>query len=230
MRKPNKEKKTAIENFVEAQEDPKIVPQLDAIAPAEGWEEARRKKVDFFYENSLFDPDKIPKPGEPPPWMTKMYPGMDFSNVPSHPDDIGRYVTPEKGWEIIPAPKFIESEDGRIHKGDSVWCMRPKEVSKLVQERDDYMRDVANNVIKTPAQQRLEQQIEKFRRPGRKPPFIVGSEIQNETLHDPSGIEGMMERDARRGGPSEDHDPDFDQPAKKYFGGYGPSKIFNQGG
>ena len=223
----NKEKKTTIEAFVE---DPKITPPLDTIAPEDSWEEKRQKKVDLFYENSIFDPDKPRKPIEPPSWMQKMYPGMEFSNVPDHPQDIGRYVGPDKGWEPIPAPNFVDSQDGRVHLGDTIWCMRPVEVGEIVKQRDNYMRDLAHGLVKTPAQQKLEESVDRFNRRGRAPALRVGFETDTQILDDPSGVEGMMDKDARRGGPPEDRDEDYGQPPKKYFGGYGPSKIFNQGG
>jgi hypothetical protein len=223
-------KKESPAKKAKAEEKPaEIVPDVETLNPSDDWEEKRKKKVDLFYENALFDVGKTRKFNDPDPWMKKMYPGMEFAYIPSDPRDIGRYVNPDRGWEPIPAPTFISSQDGRIHKGDTVACMRPVEIGVAVRQREDRERDIAHgNITQNEAVKEMEQRVKDYNRRFRKPRLTLGDDTTMEIMTDPGGPDAMAERDeSRRGGQDDD---DTGPREKKYFSGYGPSKIFNSEG
>lgn len=226
MRKGEKKEK-----LTEVLNPPSSVVEMDNIKPAANWEEQRKKMVDLAYETALLDPAATGDKMKIPAWAKKKYPGMDFNWVPSHPDDLGKYVGSEWCWNIVPSEKNPMGgkvfEDGRVHRGDTILVMRPVEISGLIKQREE--QKIAENYGPPSRGEEAMQEIIRDMNRGRNAPAIrIRTEKDTRILTDPGGPDGLAERDAERAG-FRGVDPE-DQPRQggppRYVHGIGPSKRF----
>ncbi len=198
--------------------------EVTEFATPEDWEAQRQKMIDLSYQNASLDPASAKEAFKPPKWAEKKYSGMEFSWIPSHPLDITTYLTPAKGWMPVDSLPSMKSEDGKVHRGDTVLAMRPTEVGQLARAIEDRERDRVHGAM-TGAGQVLEEIVNDYNyRKGREL-LRIGSDSFSTPEASPHEVAKMNADDEEFSG-AEMQSPAKREGPPKYVSGFGPSKRF----